>query len=94
MVGRGTDRGGSKMKDEIEKLKDRVESIEDALKLKASDHLVMEHIGQLQRRLTDVESAVARLERRTEGILDAAIKAFTTNSNDGLIMLKRMHDSN
>lgn len=82
------------MNDEIKELKDRVDRLEDALKLKASDHLIMEHISGLQRRVTNVESAIARLERRTESILDAAIKAFTTSSNDALIMLKRKPDSN
>jgi hypothetical protein len=75
--------------DEITELKELINNLEDALKLKASDQLVMEHIGQLQDRMAAVESAVAKLERRTESVLDATIKVFTANRNDGLIMLKR-----
>lgn len=69
------------MQKQIDELKERLHAFEEVLKHKAGVAYVDAHVEPLKRNLT-------ALEKRMDDILDATIKAITTNSVEGLKLLR------
>jgi hypothetical protein len=66
----------------LEELEKRIEQIREALQHKLGDAVLGHHIEPMRREL-------AELDKKIDAVIDATIKAVTTQSVEGLKALKR-----